>query len=211
MLPVARKAPSVVVRPLVGSSAMTVGVLASGSGQPARGHPRRRYLRSPRSSSTGRAVPSTSPPPRRARRASSSARASAPTSTGWRTPSSVVDVLRRHGVDLVVDGRVGAPSSTSRSSTPSRTASSTRTPRCCRRSRGGMRCATPSSSASRSPAARCTSPRVDVDAGPILAQEAVPVLDGDTEATLHERIKEVERRLYVRHHPAILERGIVVR
>jgi phosphoribosylglycinamide formyltransferase-1 len=37
---------------------------------------------------------------------------------------------------------------------------------------------------------------VDVDGGPILAQEAVPVLDGDTEATLHERIKSVERRLY---------------
>jgi phosphoribosylglycinamide formyltransferase 1 len=36
----------------------------------------------------------------------------------------------------------------------------------------------------------------DVDAGPILAQEAVPVLDEDTEDTLHERIKEVERRLY---------------
>ncbi len=36
----------------------------------------------------------------------------------------------------------------------------------------------------------------EVDAGPILAQEAVPVLPGDDEATLHERIKEVERRLY---------------
>jgi phosphoribosylglycinamide formyltransferase-1 len=35
-----------------------------------------------------------------------------------------------------------------------------------------------------------------VDHGPILAQEAVPVLAGDTEATLHERIKQVERRLY---------------
>ncbi|MGH9152874.1 MAG: phosphoribosylglycinamide formyltransferase [Acidimicrobiales bacterium] len=37
---------------------------------------------------------------------------------------------------------------------------------------------------------------VDVDAGPILAQEAVPVLAGDTVESLHERIKEVERRLY---------------
>ncbi len=36
----------------------------------------------------------------------------------------------------------------------------------------------------------------EVDAGPILAQEAVPVLPDDTEETLHERIKEVERRLY---------------
>lgn len=37
---------------------------------------------------------------------------------------------------------------------------------------------------------------IEVDAGPILAQEAVPVLPDDTAATLHERIKEVERRLY---------------
>ncbi|MGH9223503.1 MAG: phosphoribosylglycinamide formyltransferase [Acidimicrobiales bacterium] len=37
---------------------------------------------------------------------------------------------------------------------------------------------------------------VEVDAGPILAQEAVPVLPGDTVETLHERIKVVERRLY---------------
>ena len=36
----------------------------------------------------------------------------------------------------------------------------------------------------------------DVDDGPVLAQEAVPVEPGDTEATLHERIKSVERRLY---------------
>jgi phosphoribosylglycinamide formyltransferase-1 len=37
---------------------------------------------------------------------------------------------------------------------------------------------------------------VEVDSGPILAQEAVPVLDGDDEHSLHERIKAVERRLY---------------
>jgi phosphoribosylglycinamide formyltransferase-1 len=37
---------------------------------------------------------------------------------------------------------------------------------------------------------------LEVDAGPILAQEAVPVLAGDDEASLHERIKAVERRLY---------------
>jgi phosphoribosylglycinamide formyltransferase 1 len=35
-----------------------------------------------------------------------------------------------------------------------------------------------------------------VDEGPILAQEAVVVLPDDTEETLHERIKQVERRLY---------------
>lgn len=36
-----------------------------------------------------------------------------------------------------------------------------------------------------------------VDTGPILAQERVPVLDGDDEHTLHERIKPVERRLLI--------------
>ena len=37
---------------------------------------------------------------------------------------------------------------------------------------------------------------LEMDAGPVLAQEEVPVLPGDTVATLHERIKEVERTLY---------------
>ncbi len=37
---------------------------------------------------------------------------------------------------------------------------------------------------------------LDMDAGPILAQQAVPVLPDDTEESLHERIKVAERRLY---------------
>jgi phosphoribosylglycinamide formyltransferase-1 len=37
---------------------------------------------------------------------------------------------------------------------------------------------------------------LEVDSGPIVAQEAVPVLPGDTVETLHERIKAVEHRLY---------------
>ncbi len=48
-----------------------------------------------------------------------------------------------------------------------------------------------------------------VDDGPILAQEAVPVLPDDDESTLHERIKEVERRLYTDTIAQILERGSV--
>ena len=51
---------------------------------------------------------------------------------------------------------------------------------------------------------------LEVDAGPILAQEAVPVLDDDTEETLHERIKVVERRLYIDTVAAVLERGHVL-
>ena len=36
-----------------------------------------------------------------------------------------------------------------------------------------------------------------VDTGPIITQMEVPVLPGDTEETLHERIKKVERGLIV--------------
>ena len=56
----------------------------------------------------------------------------------------------------------------------------------------------------------CTVHLVDAgtDTGPILAQEAVPVLDDDDEATLHERIKVVERRLLVDVLAAMATRGV---
>jgi phosphoribosylglycinamide formyltransferase-1 len=37
---------------------------------------------------------------------------------------------------------------------------------------------------------------LEMDAGPILAQQVVPVLEGDSEESLHERIKVAERALY---------------
>ncbi len=56
----------------------------------------------------------------------------------------------------------------------------------------------------------CTVHLVDagVDTGPILAQQAVEVLDGDDEETLHERIKAVERRLLVDVLAALATRGV---
>lgn len=48
-----------------------------------------------------------------------------------------------------------------------------------------------------------------VDTGPILAQEAVPVRDTDDEATLHERIKVVERRLLAEVVAAVARRGVI--
>ena len=48
------------------------------------------------------------------------------------------------------------------------------------------------------------------DTGPILAQQPVPVLDGDNEETLHERIKVTERKLLVDVVAAIATRGVTV-
>jgi phosphoribosylglycinamide formyltransferase-1 len=58
----------------------------------------------------------------------------------------------------------------------------------------------------------CTVHLVDAgtDTGPVLAQQAVPVLDGDDEETLHERIKVTERRLLVDVVAAIATRGMTV-
>ena len=47
---------------------------------------------------------------------------------------------------------------------------------------------------------------LEYDSGPILAQEAVPVLPGDTNERLHERIKAVERRLFPATIKEFLER-----
>ncbi|WP_030478411.1 phosphoribosylglycinamide formyltransferase [Lentzea albidocapillata] len=49
-----------------------------------------------------------------------------------------------------------------------------------------------------------------VDTGPILAQEAVVVEPGDTEDTLHERIKVVERRLLVETVGRLAREGCTV-
>ncbi len=58
----------------------------------------------------------------------------------------------------------------------------------------------------------CTVHLVDAgtDTGPVLAQAAVPVLDGDDEATLHERIKVVERDLLLEVTAGVLAHGVTV-
>jgi phosphoribosylglycinamide formyltransferase 1 len=58
----------------------------------------------------------------------------------------------------------------------------------------------------------CTVHLVDagMDTGPVLAQQSVPVLDGDDEETLHERIKVTERRLLVDVVAAIATGGVTV-
>ncbi|OBH04824.1 phosphoribosylglycinamide formyltransferase [Mycobacterium sp. E2699] len=58
----------------------------------------------------------------------------------------------------------------------------------------------------------CTVHLVDAgtDTGPILAQQSVPVLDGDDEETLHERIKVTERQLLVDVVAAIATRGMTL-
>ncbi len=56
----------------------------------------------------------------------------------------------------------------------------------------------------------CTVHLVDAgtDTGPVLAQEVVPVRDDDDEASLHERIKVVERRLLAEVIADVATRGV---
>ena len=59
----------------------------------------------------------------------------------------------------------------------------------------------------------CTVHFVDqgIDTGPIIAQETVPVLAGDTPETLHERIQKAERELYPRCIGALARGEVAVR
>lgn len=50
----------------------------------------------------------------------------------------------------------------------------------------------------------------EVDHGPIVLQEAVPVLEGDDEATLHARIQEAEHRLYPQAAGLLVEGRLVL-
>jgi phosphoribosylglycinamide formyltransferase 1 len=58
----------------------------------------------------------------------------------------------------------------------------------------------------------CTVHVVDagIDTGPVLAQTAVPVEPGDTEESLHERIKTVERVLLVEYVGRAAREGLVI-
>ena len=59
----------------------------------------------------------------------------------------------------------------------------------------------------------CTVHFVDqgIDSGPIIAQETVPVLAGDTAESLHERIQVAERRLYPAVVAALAQGKILVK
>jgi phosphoribosylglycinamide formyltransferase-1 len=48
---------------------------------------------------------------------------------------------------------------------------------------------------------------LELDAGPILAQKAVPVLPDDTVRSLQERIKQVERRLYPKTLKSLIQKA----
>jgi phosphoribosylglycinamide formyltransferase-1 len=58
----------------------------------------------------------------------------------------------------------------------------------------------------------CTVHFVDagVDSGPIIAQQTVPVLDGDSADSLHQRIQTAEHELYPKCVAAIARREISV-
>ncbi len=57
----------------------------------------------------------------------------------------------------------------------------------------------------------CTVHWVDqgIDTGRIVAQQSVPVIDGDTVETLHERIQQAERVLYPQTIAELIRKGVI--
>jgi phosphoribosylglycinamide formyltransferase 1 len=112
----------------------------------------------------------------------------------------VVDVLRKHDVDLVVMAGFGTVMPDAPAAFPGRILNTH--PALLPSFKGWH--AVRDALAAGVKVTGCTVHVVtpEVDEGPILAQEALPVLPDDTEDTLHERIKQVERRLY----PATIRR-----
>ena len=126
----------------------------------------------------------------------SSARRSAPTSTASPTRTQVVDVAAERTRSTWSRWPGSARSSTSRSTTRIPNAVVNTHPALLPAFKGWH--AVDDALAAGVKVTGCTVhlATLEVDDGPILAQEAVPVLADDTVETLHERIKEVERRLY---------------
>ena len=121
---------------------------------------------------------------------------------------AVADALQRHGADVVVTAGymrlLGRPVLTSTVA-----AGSTRTRRCCPRSRACTGCATRSSTAK---VTGVTVFLVDegIDTGPIVLQEAIDVRDEDDRDSLEARVLEVEHRLPPRAVRALVEGRLVV-
>jgi phosphoribosylglycinamide formyltransferase-1 len=105
----------------------------------------------------------------------------------------VIDVLRKHEVDLVVSAGFGTVVPALATAFPDRFLNTH--PALLPAFKGWH--AVRDALAAGVKVTGCTVHLADeaTDEGTILAQEAVPVLPGDNETTLHERIKQVERRL----------------
>ena len=132
-----------------------------------------------------------------------------PTSTGWPTPSSLVDVLVEQAIDLVVDGRLGHDPREKPVFDAFEGRILNTHPALLPAFPGWHAVEDALEAGVKVTGCTVHVATLEVDAGPILAQEAVPVRPDDTAESLHERIKAVERRLYTDTVKAILARGTV--